>query len=183
MQSLRHSDRSGRRELPVHIYGDRSAGHDSVGHLDGQCDRTAPTTTTCSAPAAAGTATTFTNGTAGSYTVTCYSQGFVTASAGNYPASITLASGTLPADAKEATSLSSTPACTTATSGSSVTEEYELECPVTQTPTGADDGSYPVTFLATGGSNGAPNATSGTLDADGRAGGADVDGRPVLQRH
>ena len=120
------------------------------------------TTTTCSAPAAAGTATTFTNGTAGSYTVICYSQGFVSSSPGNYPASIALASGTLPADVSEATSLSSSPACTTATTGSSVTEEYELECAITQTPTGADDGSHPVTFLATGGTNGAPNVTSGT---------------------
>ena len=121
------------------------------------------TTTTCSAPAAGGTATTFTVGTAGSYSVTCYSQGFPTANAGNYPASITLASGSLPGDATEATSLTSTPPCTTATSGSSVTEEYELVCPIKETPTSSDVGTYPVTFTATGGANGAPNATSGTL--------------------
>ena len=125
---------------------------------------TAPpaTTSTCSAPASGGTATTFTAGTASSYTVICYSSGFVNPSAGNYPASITLASGHLPSDASEATSLTSTPACTTATSGSGITEEYELECPVTETPTASDIGTYPVTFRATGGSNGAPSATSGT---------------------
>ena len=119
-------------------------------------------TTTCSAPAAGGTATSFTVGTASSYSVTCYSQGFPTANAGNYPASITLHSGSLPSDVTEATSLTSASPCTTATSGSSVTEEYELVCTITETPVSADEGTYPVTFTATGGTNGAPNATSGT---------------------
>ena len=49
-----------------------------------------------------------------------------------------------------------------------LTEEYELECAITQTPTAADDGTHPVTFLATGGTNGAPNATSGTWTLNAR---------------
>jgi hypothetical protein len=120
-----------------------------------------PPTTTCSAPAAAGTTTSFTDGTAGSYSVTCASQGYGTAQNSNYPTSITLNTGTLPADAHEATSTSSTPVCTHATSGSGVTELYELVCPVTQTPTSADNGSYPVTFFAAGGL-GAGSVVSGT---------------------
>ena len=164
MQSHRHADRSGRRELPVYVYVHRSAGHDSVGHLDGHMWPSPPaTTTTCSAPAAAGTATTVHERHRRELHSDLLQPGVRDArSPGNYPASIALASGTLPADVSEATSLSSSPACTTATTGSSVTEEYELECAITQTPTGADDGSHPVTFLATGGTNGAPNVTSGT---------------------
>ena len=122
-----------------------------------------PPSTTCSTPAAGGTSASWVDGTAESETITCYSQGFGTANAGNYPSSITLNSGTLPSDVSEATSLSSSPACTTATSGSGTAEEYELECNVTETPVYADNGTYPVTFLATGGANGAPNAVSGTL--------------------
>ena len=122
-----------------------------------------PPTTTCSTPASGGTSVSWVDDTAESETITCYSQGFGSANAGNYPSSITLNTGTLPSDASEATSLSSSPACTTATSGSGVSEEYELECPVTDTPVESDNGTYHVTFLATGGANGAPNATSGTL--------------------
>ena len=66
----------------------------------------------CTAPASGGTATTFKAGIANSYSVVCYGTGFASANAGNYPASITLNSGTLPADASEATSTSSSPACT-----------------------------------------------------------------------
>ena len=122
-----------------------------------------PPTTTCSVPASGGTSVSWVDGTAESETITCYSQGFAAANAGNYPASITLNSGTLPSDASEATSLSSSPACTTATSGSGTSEEYELECKITETPVPSDNGTYHVTFLATGGTNGAPNAVSGTL--------------------
>ncbi len=122
-----------------------------------------PPTTTCSTPASGGTSVSWTDGTAESETITCYSQGFGSANAGNYPASITLNTGTLPSDASEATSLASSPPCTTATSGSGVSEEYELECNVTDTPVYSDNGTYPVTFLATGGANGAPSVTSGTL--------------------
>ncbi len=114
-----------------------------------------PPTTTCSTPASGGTSVSWTDGTAESETITCYSQGFSSANAGNYPASITLNTGTLPSDASEATSLSSSPPCTTATSGSGVSEEYELECNVTDTPVSSDNGTYAVTFLATGGANGA----------------------------
>ena len=52
-----------------------------------------PPTTTCSTPAAGGTSTSWVDGTAESYTIACYSQGFASANAGNYPASITLNSG------------------------------------------------------------------------------------------
>jgi hypothetical protein len=122
-----------------------------------------PPTSSCSSPAAAGTATSFTVGTASSFTVTCYSQGFSSASPGNYPASITVASGSLPADATMPTTDSGgSPTCTQTTSGSGTATEYELQCNVTETPTAADEGTYPVTFLAHGGANGAPNVTSGT---------------------
>ena len=43
-----------------------------------------------------------------------------------------------------------------------MTEEYILTCPVADTPMNAENGVYHATFLATGGANGAPNATSGT---------------------
>ena len=122
-----------------------------------------PPTTSCSTPASGGTSVSWVDGTAESETVTCYSEGYATSNAGNYPSSITLNSGTLPSGTTEATSTSSSPACTTATSGSGVTEEYELECKIADTPTPATNGSYPLTFLATGGANGAPNAVSGTL--------------------
>jgi len=122
-----------------------------------------PPTTTCSTPAAAGTTAPWVDGTAETETITCYSQGFSAANAGNYPSSITVNSGSLPAGSAEATSLTSSPACTTATSGSGTAEEYELECKVTDTPTSASNGTYHVTFLATGGTNGAPSITSGTL--------------------
>ena len=122
----------------------------------------APPTTTCTAPAAAGTSTSWVDGTAESYSVACYSSGFASASPGNYPASITLNSGTLPSAATEATSTASSPACTQSTSGSGVTEDYILTCPVAENPTYSQNGTYHTTFLATGGANGAPNATSGT---------------------
>ena len=122
-----------------------------------------PPSTTCSTPAAAGTSVSWVDGTAETETVICYSQGFATANAGNYPSSITVNSGSLPSGSSEATSLSSSPACTTATSGSGTAEEYELECKITDTPTSANNGTYHVTFLAAGGSSGAPSITSGTL--------------------
>ena len=61
-----------------------------------------------------------------------------------------------------ATSTSSSPACTTGTSGSGATEEYILECALADSPTSADSGSYPFTFTATG-AGGVGTATSGTL--------------------
>ena len=123
----------------------------------------APPTTTCTAPAAAGTSTSWVDGTAESYSVACYSSGFASTSPGNYPASITLNSGTLPSAATEATSTASSPACTQSTSGGpGVTEDYILTCPVAENPTYSQNGTYHTTFLATGGANGAPNATSGT---------------------
>ena len=101
-----------------------------------------PPSTTCSTPASGGTSASWVDGTAESETITCYSQGFATANAGNYPSSITINSGTLPSDVSEATSTSSSPACTTATSGSGTAEEYELECKITDTPVYADNGTY-----------------------------------------
>ncbi len=120
-----------------------------------------PPTTACSAPAAGGTSTTWTDGTSESYTVTCYSEGYSTSSPSNYPSSITIHSGTLPAGTTEATTTSSSPACTEATSGSGVTEEYELECKIAGTPTPSEAGTYPITFTAVGGAA-APTITSGT---------------------
>ncbi len=119
-------------------------------------------TTTCTAPAAGGTTTSWSDGAASTFSVVCYSQGFASASPGNYPASITLNTGTLPSHATEATSTSSSPACTQSTSGSGTSEEYILTCPVADTPASSENGTYHATFLATGGANGAANATSGT---------------------
>ncbi len=121
-----------------------------------------PPTTTCTAPASGGTSTSWVDGTAESYSVACYSSGFASASPGNYPTSITLNTGTLPSGATEATSTTSSPACTQSTSGSGVSEEYILTCPVAENPTLSQNGTYHATFLATGGANGGPNATSGT---------------------
>ena len=42
-----------------------------------------------------------------------------------------------------------------------MSEEYILTCPVAENPTYSQNGTYHTTFLATGGANGAPNATSG----------------------
>jgi hypothetical protein len=116
----------------------------------------------CTSPATAGTATTFRAGVANTFSVACYGTGFATADAGNYPASITLNTGTLPADVTEATSTSSVPACTTSVSGTGLTEHYILTCAITETPTAADEGTYPVTFTASPGANGGNPVTSGT---------------------
>jgi hypothetical protein len=122
-----------------------------------------PPTTTCSTPASGGTSVSWVDGTAESETVTCYSQGFATANAGNYPSAITLNSGTLPSDASEATSTSSSPACTTATSGSGTAEEYELECKVTENAgLRVRQRDLPRDLPGHRGANGAPNAVSGT---------------------
>ena len=117
----------------------------------------------CTAPASGGTATTFHVTIASTYSVACYGTGFSSANAGNYPASITLNTGTLPVDATEATSTSSTPACTQSTSGSGLTEEYILTCAIKETPTAADVGTYPLTFTATPGAAGGSTVTTGTL--------------------
>ncbi len=133
-------------------------------------------TTTCSAPAAAGTTTTFTDGTAGSYSVTCYTQGFSSANAGNYPASINITSGSLPAQPSgityggsyQTTCSVSSGSATTTTSGSGVTEEYETVCKVAGTPAAGYEGTYPLGFTANPGSvaaaDGATAVTSGTLN-------------------
>ncbi len=115
-------------------------------------------------PGSGGTATTFKVGIANTYSVSCYGTGFSSASPGNYPASITLNTGTLPADATEATSTSSSPACTPSTSGSGLTEEYILTCPVAESPTASDIGTYPVTFTATPGANGGKSGHDRHLD-------------------
>ena len=47
-------------------------------------------------------------------------------------------------------------------SGSGITEEYILTCPITETPTAADEGTYgPITFSATPGANGGNTVTTG----------------------
>ena len=79
-----------------------------------------------------------------------------------YPASITLNTGSLPPGTVEATSTTSSPACTTSTSGSGTTEHYILTCPITDTPTPAQTGTYPVTFTANPGTDGGAAVTSGT---------------------
>ena len=104
-----------------------------------------------------------TDGTAATVTLLCYGQGFASAGAGNYPTSITLNSGSIPSDASEATSTSSTPACTQATSGSGTSEQYQLQCKITDTPVAADNGTYHATFLATAGAGGGSDVVSGTL--------------------
>ncbi len=119
-------------------------------------------TYTCTAPASGGTATTFIEGVANSYSVSCYGTSGVSGTTA-YPGSITLATGTLPAGATEATSTSSSPACTTSTSGSGATEKYLLTCAVADTPSPATAGSYPLTFTANPGTDGGSAATSGTL--------------------
>jgi hypothetical protein len=119
-------------------------------------------TYTCTAPASGGTSTTFIEGSASSYSVACYGKSGVSGTTA-YPASITLASGTLPPGATEATSTSSSPACTTSTSGSGTSEEYILTCAIADNPTPAQAGSYPVTFTANPGTDGGAATTSGTL--------------------
>ena len=82
-----------------------------------------------------------------------------------YPSSMAVASDTLPGDSnvKSATSTSSSPACTTGTSGSGTTEQYILECPFSGTPSASDAGTYAATFTATG-AGGVGTATSGPLN-------------------
>ncbi|MGD0313902.1 MAG: putative Ig domain-containing protein, partial [Acidimicrobiales bacterium] len=110
--------------------------------------------TACSAPASGGTSTTFTVGSADSYSVACYGT-----TGASYPPSITIASGTLPADASFPTTVGQ--GCTQSTSGSGASTEYILTCKITETPTAGDEGTYPLTFSATGA--GGPTITSGTL--------------------
>ena len=69
----------------------------------------------------------------------------------------------LPADATFQ-SVGGSPACTTSTSGSGNTEEYIDTCTITETPTAADLGSYPVTFTATPGANGGNTVTTRYLE-------------------
>ena len=112
-------------------------------------------TDVCTSPASGGTATTFKAGIANTFSVTCYGTGFASANAGNYPSAITVNTGSLPADATFQ-SVGGSPACTTSTSGSGNSEEYIDTCTITETPTAADVGTYPVTFTATPGPTAAP---------------------------
>ena len=121
----------------------------------------APPVTTCTLPASGGTTESWVVGTAESVTLNCYSEGFAASDPGNYPVSITVATGALPADAADPTTTGQ--GCTQATTGSGTSTEYELQCKITETPTYSDKGSYHATFLVTAGSTGAPNANSGTL--------------------
>ena len=92
-------------------------------------------------------------GSASSYLVQCYETG---ASPAAYPQSIAIASGSLPADASFPTTTAQ--GCTQQQVGA----DYYLNCNITETPTTADEGTYALTFLATG-SGGSPTKTSGTL--------------------
>ena len=60
-----------------------------------------------------------------------------------YPASITLNTGTLPPGSTQGTTTSSSPACTTSTSGSGTTEHYILTCPITDNPDAGPDRQLP----------------------------------------
>ena len=124
-----------------------------------------PATYSCSAPASSGSTTTFDSsatGIANNYSVACYGVSGV-AGTPAYPSSITIASGTLPADVMLSTTTSSVPPCTQSTSGSGTTEEYILTCPLTEDAVTSDNGTYPVTFTANPGGDGGSAATSGTL--------------------
>ena len=123
-----------------------------------------PATYTCVDPASGGTSTTFAEGATDAYTVKCEGTSGVTATTA-FPSSISIASGALPGDANQtfATSTSSTPACTMATSGLGTTEEYILECLLTAKPTCEDVGSYPLSFTANPGTDGGTAVTSGIL--------------------
>ncbi len=118
-------------------------------------------TYTCTTPASGGTAVTFYTGVNNSQSIVCYGVSGVSATTA-YPASITLNSGTLPSGAVEATSTTSSPACTQSTSGSGTTEHYILTCPLTDNPTTSQLGSYPVTFVANPGTDGGTATVSGT---------------------
>ncbi len=121
----------------------------------------AAATYTCTTPASGGTAATFYTGVNNSQSIVCYGVSGVSGTTA-YPASITLNSGTLPSGAVEATSTTSSPACTQSTSGSGTTEHYILTCPLTDNPTTSQLGTYPVTFVANPGTDGGTATTSGT---------------------
>ena len=120
-------------------------------------------TYTCTTPASGGTSATFYDGIANSENIVCYGTSGVSGTTA-YPASITLASGSLPADATEATSTTSSPACTQSTSGSGTTEHYILTCPIAETPTAGDNGTYTDTFSANPGTDGGTAVISGALN-------------------
>ncbi len=117
-------------------------------------------TVTCIDPASGGTAATWYEGSASSYTVECEEQSGIT-SVTAYPSAIAIATNTVPADAN--TTIASGAGCSTTTSGSGTTEEYIDECPFTGTPTTNDAGTYAATFTATG-DGGVGSATSGNLN-------------------
>ena len=118
-------------------------------------------TYTCTTPASGGTSVTFYAGVTNSQSIACYGVSGVSGTTA-YPASITLHSGSLPPGTTEATTTTSTPACTTSTSGSGTTEDYILTCPISDNPTPSQTGSYPVTFTANPGTDGGTATNSGT---------------------
>ena len=123
----------------------------------------APPTTTCSTPATGGTSVSWVDGTAESETVTCYSQGFATANAGNYPTSITLNSGSLPERRERGHVTSSSAGLHHGDLGFGDDRGVRARVQGHRDPGPADNGTYHVTFLATGGANGGHHAVSGTL--------------------
>ena len=117
----------------------------------------------CIDPATGGSSQTFVEGVPSStYTVECEEETGISGTSA-YP-TITIATGSLPADGSP--SLASGASCSTATSGTGATEEYIEECKLTDSPTSSDGGTYPLTFTSTpgtfAGSTLSP-ATSGTL--------------------
>ena len=91
----------------------------------------AATTITCTTPATGGTNVTFDAGVANSQAIVCYEVTGISGTSA-YPASITVNSGALPADATFPTT---TPGCVQSTSGNGTSEHYILTCTITETPT------------------------------------------------
>ena len=100
----------------------------------------AAVTSACLDPATAGATTTMYSGRPTHYTVECYGQSGITGESA-YPQSISIATGSFPADASPtfagnspSTACSTSNGGTTTTSGSGTTEEYILECSLAATP-------------------------------------------------
>jgi hypothetical protein len=125
----------------------------------------ATTITQCTAPASGGTAQTFVEGTAATYSVACEGESGVSGTTA-YPSSITIASGALPVSGD--LTLASGAGCAQSTSGSGTTEEYIEECKFSDSPTVADESAtpYTATFTSTPGAFAGSTltaSTSGTL--------------------
>ena len=107
---------------------------------------------------------TFYAGVANTGSVVCYGISGVTGTTA-YPASITVNTGSLPADAVWAPPRRA-PRPVPEHLGTGTTEHYILTCPITDTPTTWEVGSYPVKFTGQPGSAGGSRRDSGTLTPD-----------------